>query len=306
MDEPLSNLDAKLRVQMRADIAALQSRPRDDDGLRHARPGRGDDARPPGRRPAGRRSSSSATRRARSTSGPANTFVAGFIGSPSMNLCTRAARTNGAVSLGGDAVSRCRTRQRPAAHERRRRPPARVARARAGRPRRPGRGGRGARRRRIRLLHRRVCRAEDEARRAGRRRPARARRRGYSCGRASPRRCSSIPSPESGSADGARCPASRKGFRARRRRTRRWSSPTALPSRPARSVSTPRVRSSPVGSQRRRGRRSRTSRRALRRRGARWTMCQGDGVPRRPRRFPGPTTRSTRRSSPSRTRPAQR
>ena len=26
MDEPLSNLDAKLRVQMRADIAALQSR----------------------------------------------------------------------------------------------------------------------------------------------------------------------------------------------------------------------------------------------------------------------------------------
>ena len=38
MDEPLSNLDAKLRVQMRADIAALQARPRDHDRLRHARP----------------------------------------------------------------------------------------------------------------------------------------------------------------------------------------------------------------------------------------------------------------------------
>ncbi len=43
MDEPLSNLDAKLRVQMRADIAKLQRRPRDDDDLRHPRPGRGDD-----------------------------------------------------------------------------------------------------------------------------------------------------------------------------------------------------------------------------------------------------------------------
>ena len=49
MDEPLSNLDAKLRVQMRADIAALQARLRDHHRLRHARPGRGDDARAPGR-----------------------------------------------------------------------------------------------------------------------------------------------------------------------------------------------------------------------------------------------------------------
>ena len=31
MDEPLSNLDAKLRVQMRAEIAELQQRPRRDD-----------------------------------------------------------------------------------------------------------------------------------------------------------------------------------------------------------------------------------------------------------------------------------
>ena len=50
MDEPLSNLDAKLRVQMRAEIASLQRRPRRDDALRHARPGRGDDDGRPRRR----------------------------------------------------------------------------------------------------------------------------------------------------------------------------------------------------------------------------------------------------------------
>ena len=46
MDEPLSNLDAKLRVSMRAQLAALHAPAGDDDDLRHARPGRGDDARP--------------------------------------------------------------------------------------------------------------------------------------------------------------------------------------------------------------------------------------------------------------------
>ena len=50
MDEPLSNLDAKLRVQMRADIAKLQRELGDDDDLRHARPGRGDDDGRPRRR----------------------------------------------------------------------------------------------------------------------------------------------------------------------------------------------------------------------------------------------------------------
>ena len=50
MDEPLSNLDAKLRVQMRADIAKLQHELGDDDDLRHARPGRGDDDGRPRRR----------------------------------------------------------------------------------------------------------------------------------------------------------------------------------------------------------------------------------------------------------------
>ena len=39
MDEPLSNLDAKLRVQMRADIAASAGRLRHHHRVRHARPG---------------------------------------------------------------------------------------------------------------------------------------------------------------------------------------------------------------------------------------------------------------------------
>src|SRR3954453_5726975 len=85
MDEPLSNLDAKLRVQMRADIAALQSRlgvttvyVTHDQGeamtlghrvavLKDARLQQCDVPRVLYER-------------------PANTFVAGFIGSPSMNL----------------------------------------------------------------------------------------------------------------------------------------------------------------------------------------------------------------------------
>ena len=85
MDEPLSNLDAKLRVQMRADIAKLQGELGDHDRLRHARPDRGDDDGPPrrgheqGRPAAGRRA-------AAPVRPPENLFVAGFIGTPPMNL----------------------------------------------------------------------------------------------------------------------------------------------------------------------------------------------------------------------------
>ena len=43
MDEPLSNLDAKLRVQTRNQIAALQRAARHHHRLRHPRSGRGDD-----------------------------------------------------------------------------------------------------------------------------------------------------------------------------------------------------------------------------------------------------------------------
>ncbi len=86
MDEPLSNLDAKLRVQTRAEIAKLQHDLGRHDDLRHPRPGRGaDDGRPrrghaQGRAAAGRRLRRSCT------TVRVNLFVAGFIGSPAMNL----------------------------------------------------------------------------------------------------------------------------------------------------------------------------------------------------------------------------
>ena len=46
-DEPLSNLDAALRVSMRRRTRQASRRPQGDDDLRDARPGRGDDARRP-------------------------------------------------------------------------------------------------------------------------------------------------------------------------------------------------------------------------------------------------------------------
>ena len=55
MDEPLSNLDAKLRVQMRTEVSRIQQRPRHHHGLRDPRPDRGDDARRPRRGHARRR-----------------------------------------------------------------------------------------------------------------------------------------------------------------------------------------------------------------------------------------------------------
>ena len=45
MDEPLSNLDAQLRLQTRTELKRLHQRARHDHDLRHARSGRGDDAR---------------------------------------------------------------------------------------------------------------------------------------------------------------------------------------------------------------------------------------------------------------------
>jgi multiple sugar transport system ATP-binding protein len=87
MDEPLSNLDAKLRVQMRADIASLQS----ELGVTtvyvtHDQA----EAMTLGHRVAalkdGRLQQCDTPRALYDT--PTNTFVAGFIGSPAMNLCT--------------------------------------------------------------------------------------------------------------------------------------------------------------------------------------------------------------------------
>jgi multiple sugar transport system ATP-binding protein len=103
MDEPLSNLDAKLRVQMRADIATLQA----DFGVTtvyvtHDQ----SEAMTLGHRVAvlkdGLLQQCDAPRILYER--PANTFVAGFIGSPSMNLLTVPLGANGSVALGGVPV----------------------------------------------------------------------------------------------------------------------------------------------------------------------------------------------------------
>ena len=104
MDEPLSNLDAKLRVQMRADIAELQARlgvttvyVTHDQAeamtlghrvavLRDARLQQCDTPRALFDR-------------------PVNTFVAGFVGSPAMNLCRVPLGDDGAASFGGLALA---------------------------------------------------------------------------------------------------------------------------------------------------------------------------------------------------------
>jgi len=103
MDEPLSNLDAKLRVQMRADIAALQA----DLGtttvyVTHDQA----EAMTLGHRVAvldhGRLQQCGTPRELYDR--PVNRFVAGFIGSPAMNLCEVALGENGTVALGEERV----------------------------------------------------------------------------------------------------------------------------------------------------------------------------------------------------------
>jgi multiple sugar transport system ATP-binding protein len=103
MDEPLSNLDAKLRVQMRAEIAALQSRLGTTTVyVTHDQ----SEAMTLGDRVAvlgdGRLQQCDTPRALYER--PANVFVAGFIGSPAMNLCNVVC-TNGSVSLGGVSFS---------------------------------------------------------------------------------------------------------------------------------------------------------------------------------------------------------
>jgi multiple sugar transport system ATP-binding protein len=102
MDEPLSNLDAKLRVQMRADVAALQH----DLGtttvyVTHDQ----SEAMTLGHRVAvldgGRLQQVGSPRELYDR--PANRFVAGFIGSPAMNLC-EVACANGSVTFAGQPV----------------------------------------------------------------------------------------------------------------------------------------------------------------------------------------------------------
>ena len=103
MDEPLSNLDAKLRVHMRGDIAALQA----EFGVTtvyvtHDQ----SEAMTLGHRVAllrdGRLQQCDTPRTLYER--PANVFVAGFIGSPSMNLFSLPL-SNGAVEVGGVPIS---------------------------------------------------------------------------------------------------------------------------------------------------------------------------------------------------------
>jgi multiple sugar transport system ATP-binding protein len=112
MDEPLSNLDAKLRVQMRADVAALQH----DLGITtvyvtHDQ----SEAMTLGHRVAvldGGQLQQVGTPR-ELYDRPVNRFVAGFIGSPAMNLCEVALGANGAVSFCGQRVELARADRRP-------------------------------------------------------------------------------------------------------------------------------------------------------------------------------------------------
>jgi multiple sugar transport system ATP-binding protein len=104
MDEPLSNLDAKLRVQMRADIAALQARLGVTTVyVTHDQA----EAMTLGHRVAvladGRLQQCDTPRALYDR--PANTFVAGFVGSPAMNLCTVPLGGNGSVALGGVSLA---------------------------------------------------------------------------------------------------------------------------------------------------------------------------------------------------------
>ncbi len=99
MDEPLSNLDAKLRVQMRGESAALQARLGTTTVyVTHDQ----SEAMTLGDRVAvlgdGRLQQCDTPRGLYGR--PANTLVAGFIGSPAMNLC-RVGCNNGSVELGG-------------------------------------------------------------------------------------------------------------------------------------------------------------------------------------------------------------
>ncbi len=102
MDEPLSNLDAKLRVQTRTQIAALQRRLGTTTVyVTHDQV----EAMTMGDRVAVLRDGKLQQFASPSElyNKPANAFVAGFIGSPAMNLLT-APITSGGVKIGEDST----------------------------------------------------------------------------------------------------------------------------------------------------------------------------------------------------------
>ena len=108
-DEPLSNLDAALRGTMRLEISELHQTARQDDDLRHPRPGRGDDHGRQDRRAQRRQHRAGRLARSSSTASPKNLFVAGFIGSPKMNFVEGAeAAKHGAARPSASAPSTSR------------------------------------------------------------------------------------------------------------------------------------------------------------------------------------------------------
>ena len=175
MDEPLSNLDAKLRVSTRTQIASLQRRL----GITTVYVTHDQvEAMTMGDRVAvlkdGLLQQVDTPRNMYDR--PANLFVAGFIGSPAMNL-VEVPITDGGVKFGNSVVPVSREAltaaadkgdthghgRRPPralrhrrARRRRRQGPHQGDRGRPGRPRRLRERRRGARRRRLRLRHRQV------------------------------------------------------------------------------------------------------------------------------------------------------
>ena len=121
MDEPLSNLDAKLRVQTRTQIASLQRRLGVTTVyVTHDQV----EAMTMGDRVAvlldGILQQVDAPRRMYDK--PANVFVAGFIGSPAMNLCTVRGRgrcTSAGPTCGCPGAGGRRRRCHPVGHRRR-------------------------------------------------------------------------------------------------------------------------------------------------------------------------------------------
>ena len=114
LDEPLSNLDAQApRRDAGGAEAAAGTRRRHDD-LRDPRPGRSDDARRADRRALRTASCSRSGRPQDVYDHPANVFVAGFIGSPPMNLLKGKA-AGGRIAAGDlELERRARARRRGA------------------------------------------------------------------------------------------------------------------------------------------------------------------------------------------------
>ena len=97
LDEPLSALDAKVRVQLREEIRRIQLAARDHDDLRHARPGGGAlDLRSRCRHGA-RPDRADRHLRRRSTAHPTTPFVAEFVGTMNRLEATVADPDAGAV-----------------------------------------------------------------------------------------------------------------------------------------------------------------------------------------------------------------